>query len=164
VNVQRYKIFIDFKNDFSFSFKFCIFAFIFLERFIIVEILVNKGIKGYKEQEVAYKDTAKAYESGLVEVFATPAMIALMENTACSSVNDFLPEGFATVGTSVSIEHLKATPLGAKVWCESVLEFQEDRKLTFSVTVYDETGIIGKGTHERFIINVKKFMEKLNKK
>jgi len=129
-----------------------------------MEVIINKGIKGYKEQEVAYKDTAKAYESGLVEVFATPAMIALMENTAYSSVNNFLPEGFATVGTSVNIEHLKATPLGEKVWCESVLESYQDKKLTFSVTAYDETGIIGKGTHERFIINAEKFMEKLNKK
>ena len=126
-----------------------------------MEILINQGIKGYKEQKIEYKDTAKSYKSGLVEVFATPAMIALMENTAYSSVNSSLPEGFATVGTSVNIEHLKATPLGAKVWCESVLEYQEDRKLVFSVSAYDETGIIGKGTQERAIINVEKFMNRL---
>ena len=129
-----------------------------------MEIPITKGIKGYKEQEVCSKDTAKAYQSGLVEVFATPAMIALMENTAYSSVNELLPQGFATVGTSVNVEHLKATPLGAKVWCESVLEAQEDRKLAFSVTAYDQTGIIGKGTHERVIVHVEKFMDKLNKK
>ena len=129
-----------------------------------MEIIINKGIKGYKEQEVTHKDTAKSYKSGLVEVFATPAMIALMENTAYSSVNDFLPKGFATVGTQLNIEHLKATPLGAKVWCESVLEAQEGKKLIFSVIAYDETGIIGKGTHERFIIDIEKFMEKLNKR
>jgi len=129
-----------------------------------MEIVINKGIKGYKEQEVTYKDTAKSYESGSIEVFATPAMIALMENTVHTSVNDFLPEGFTTVGTLVNVNHFKATPLGEKVWCESVLEYKEDRKLVFSVTAYDQTGIIGKGTHERFIINMKKFMEKLNKK
>ena len=129
-----------------------------------MEIIINEGIKGYKEQEVSDKDTAKAYKSGLMEVFATPAMIALMENTAYTSVNDFLPEGFTTVGTLVNVEHTKATPLGAKVWCESVLESQEGRKLIFSVTAYDETGIIGQGTHERFIINVEKFMEKLKNK
>jgi predicted thioesterase len=128
-----------------------------------MEIIIDKGIKGYKEQQVELQDTAKAYKSGLVEVFATPAMIALMEHTAHSSVSNFLPEGFATVGIQLNIEHSKATPMGAKVWCESVLEVQEGRKLLFSVTAYDETGIIGKGTHERFIINVEKFMDKLKK-
>ncbi len=129
-----------------------------------MEIIISKGIKGYKEQKVECKDTAKAYGSGLIEVFATPAMIALMENTSHTSINDLLPEGFATVGTQLNIEHSKATPLGAKVWCESVLESQDGRKLTFSVTAYDETGVIGKGMHERFIISIEKFMEKLNKK
>ncbi|MDR2408283.1 MAG: thioesterase family protein [Bacteroidales bacterium] len=126
-----------------------------------MEIIINKGIEGYREQQVTLKDTAKAYESGLVEVFATPAMVALMENTAHTSVNDFLPEGFTTVGIQLNIEHTKATRLGAKVWCKSVLEYQEGRKLFFSVIAYDETGIIGTGTHERFIVNVEKFMEKL---
>ena len=129
-----------------------------------MEIIIDKGIKGYKEQEVTFNDTAKSYESGLLEVFATPAMIALMENTAYCSVNDFLPEGFTTVGTKLNIEHLKATPLGEKVWCESILEVQEGRKIIFSVIAYDKTGIIGKGTHERFIIDKEKFMDKLNKR
>ncbi len=128
-----------------------------------METVIYKGIKGYQEQKVEYKDTAKAYGSGQVEVFATPAMIALMENTSHTSINNLLPEGFATVGTQLNIEHFKATPLGSKVWCESVLESQEGRKLTFSVTAYDETGVIGKGMHERFIINIEKFMNKLNK-
>jgi predicted thioesterase len=128
-----------------------------------MEIIINKGIKAYKEQQVELKDTAKAYGSGLVEVFATPALIALMENTAHTSVNDFLPEGFATVGIEINIEHSKATPLGEKVWCESVLEAQEGRKLLFSVTAYDKTGVIGKGTHKRFIVNMEQFMDKLKK-
>ena len=126
-----------------------------------MEIIIDKGIKGYCEQQVTQKDTAKAYGSGLVEVFATPAMIALMEQTAHTSLQDFLPKGFATVGTHLDIEHSKATSLGAKVWCESVLESQDGRKLFFSVIAYDESGVIGKGTHERFIINVEKFMDKL---
>jgi len=126
-----------------------------------MEITIKKGVKGYHEQQVMLKDTAKAYGSGLVEVFATPAMIALMEHTAHTSLHDFLLEGFTTVGTHLNIEHSKATPLGAKVWCESVLESQDGRKLTFSVTAYDESGIIGRGTHERFIINIEKFMDKL---
>ena len=128
-----------------------------------MEIIINKGVKGYKEQNVSHKDMAKAYASGLVEVFATPAMIALMESTAYLSVDDLLPQGFSTVGTLVNIEHIKATPLGSKVYCESVLEHQQDRKLTFLVTAYDQTGIIGQGTHERSIINIEKFMKKLIK-
>ena len=126
-----------------------------------MDIIIKQGTKGYHQQEVMMKDTAKAYGSGLVEVFATPAMIALMEYTAHTSIHDFLPEGFATVGTQLNIEHSKATPLGAKVWCESVLESQDGRKLTFSVAAYDETGLIGKGTHERYIIDVEKFINKL---
>lgn len=126
-----------------------------------MDIIIEKGAKAHQEQQVEMKNTAKAYGSGLVEVFATPAMIALMENTAHTSVHKFLPKGFATVGTRLNVEHSKATPLGKKVWCESVLESQEGRKLIFSVTAYDETGIIGKGMHERFIINVEKFLEKL---
>jgi predicted thioesterase len=126
-----------------------------------MDIIIEKGITAYQEQQVEMKDTAKVYGSGLLEVFATPAMIALMENTAQTSVHEFLPQGFATVGTHLNVEHSKATPLGKKVWCESVLESHEGRKLIFSLTVHDETGIIGKGTHERFIVNVEKFMDKL---
>ena len=126
-----------------------------------MEIIIKKGIKGHQQQQVALKDTAKTYGSGSVEVFATPAMIAMMEQTAHTSLQNFLPEGFTTVGTHLNIEHSKATPLGAKVWCESVLESQDGRKLTFSVIAYDESGIIGKGTHERFIVNIEKFMSKL---
>lgn len=126
-----------------------------------MEFILKDGIKGYSEQTVAYKDTAKAYGSGLVEVFATPAMIGLMENTAHLSVNDLLPKGFVSVGTLVNVEHLRATPLGEKVWCETVLQIVDGRKLHFSVSAFDAKGIIGKGTHERFIVNVEKFMDAL---
>ena len=119
------------------------------------------GIKGYGEQVVENKDTAKSYGSGLVEVYATPAMIGLMENTAHISVNGLLPQGCISVGTRVNIEHLRATPLGEKVWCETVLEAIDGRKLQFTVAAFDSKGLIGKGTHERFVVNVEKFMSKL---
>ena len=126
-----------------------------------MNITLTAGIKGYGEQVVENKDTAKAYGSGLVEVYATPAMIGLMENTAHISIGNLLPEGCISVGTLVNIEHLRATPLGEKVWCETVLENVNGRKLTFSVSAFDNKGIIGKGTHERFVVNTEKFMAKL---
>ena len=123
--------------------------------------ILQAGIKGYGEQVVESKDTAKAYGSGLVEVYATPAMIGLIENTAHISVSGALPEGCISVGTLVNIEHLRATPLGEKVWCETVLDAINGRKLLFSVAAFDSKGLIGKGIHERFVVNTEKFMSKL---
>lgn len=100
------------------------------------------------------------YGSGLVEVFATPAMIALMENTCYKSVMEFLPEGYGTVGTKVDIVHIKATAVGKKVSCKSELIEIDRKRLVFSVKAFDEDGEIGSGIHERFIINVEKFMGK----
>ncbi|MBN3034519.1 MAG: thioesterase family protein [Bacteroidales bacterium] len=107
-------------------------------------------------------DTASAYGSGLVDVFATPAMIALMERTAQESVQGFLPEGYITVGTEVSIRHLKATPIGVKVICNSVLIEAEGSRLTFDVAVTDDGGKAGEGTHVRFIVEKERFMRKLS--
>jgi fluoroacetyl-CoA thioesterase len=119
------------------------------------------GIQGRQEITVAQKDTASAYGSGLVEVFATPAMIALMENTAHQSVQPHLPDGHLTVGFEVNIRHLKATPVGAMVWAESELLKVEGKKLTFSVRAFDEGGEIGSGTHTRYIVHQQKFMSRL---
>lgn len=125
-----------------------------------MDICIEKGIEGFEEQIVSYEDTAAKYGSGLVEVFATPAMIALMEKTCLKSVLPFLPEGFGTVGTMVNVFHTKATPLGMKVTCESKLIEVDRKRLLFEVVAKDEVGEIGKGFHERFIIDIKKFMER----
>lgn len=122
---------------------------------------LHTGIKGKLEKIVAPKDTATAYGSGLVEVFATPAMIALMENTAHTSLKEYLPEGFLTVGSDVNIKHIKATAVGKRVWAVSEITLIEGKKLTFSVEAFDEDGKIGFGTHTRYIVNKQRFMESL---
>ena len=110
---------------------------------------------------VTENDTAMRYGSGLLDVYATPAMIAFMENTAHQSVGKFLSDDETTVGIEVCVKHLKATPLGMTVTCEAALKNIDGRKLTFTVKAWDEKGLIGEGTHERFVVNKEKFLSKL---
>ena len=122
------------------------------------------GIKGRREQTVTAGMSAARIGSGLVEVFATPMMVALIEQTCLESVIPYLEEGQGTVGTLVNVSHVSATPVGMRVWCESELVEVDRRRLVFKVKAYDECGLIGEGTHERFVIDNSKFMEKIKKK
>lgn len=126
--------------------------------------MLETGITGKQEVLAEESNSAKTMGSGTLDVFATPAMIALMEKTAWMSVADQLEEGFGTVGISLDVAHSAPTPLGMKVTCESELTKVEGRKLIFHVKAYDEKGMIGEGTHERFIIQNEKFQEKANQK
>ena len=126
--------------------------------------MIAKGIKGRLEQTVTPEMSAARVGSGLVDVFATPMMVALIEQTCYESVLPHLDEGQGTEGTLVNVSHLSATPIGMRVWCESELTEVDRRRLVFSVKAYDEAGLIGEGTHERFIIDTAKFMEKLKSK
>ncbi|SET94003.1 Predicted thioesterase [[Clostridium] aminophilum] len=126
--------------------------------------MIETGIKGRQETIVTEENSAKAVGSGTLLVFATPAMIALIEETAWKSVASSLGEGEGTVGTKLDVAHISATPVGMKVWCETELTEVDRRRLVFTVAVYDEKGKIGEGTHERFIISNEKFMEKANAK
>jgi fluoroacetyl-CoA thioesterase len=119
------------------------------------------GIEGIQELLVTPDKTATAYGSGTVDVFATPAMIALMEKTALESVLPFLPDGHVTVGTEVHISHLRATLLGKTVRCHSILKSVNDRQLIFEVRATDEKGLIGSGMHTRYIVDKLRFMSKL---
>lgn len=121
---------------------------------------LTKGITGRKEIIVTKEKTAAVVGSGLLEVFATPMMIALMEEVASESVAAYLGEGSTTVGTLVNVSHVAATPVGATVYCETLLTEVEGRRLVFSVKAYDNAGLIGEGTHERFIVFSEKFMTK----
>jgi predicted thioesterase len=123
--------------------------------------MLRIGLEYELEIIVTPKDTAKAYGSGLVEVFATPAMIALMEKTSLELVTPFLEPGKNTVGTEVHVKHIKATPLGQRVQSWAQLTEMDGNKLTFSVEAYDENGLIGSGFHKRYIIDEAQFMAKL---
>ena len=122
--------------------------------------MIDTGIKGHLETTVTDEVCADRIGSGLVKVFATPMMIALIEQTCNESVNPFLEEGQGTVGTHIDVSHLSATPVGMKVWCDSELIEVDRRRLLFRVSAFDECGLIGEGTHERFIIDSAKFQAK----
>ena len=125
---------------------------------------IEVGLKGRSETVVTQHNTANAIGSGLVPVFATPYMIALMENAAVHAVQAGLEPGQGTVGTSLNVTHDAATPVGMKVWAEAELTALEGKKLTFAVRAFDEAGPIGGGVHERFIITVDRFLAKAEAK
>lgn len=125
---------------------------------------ITVGMKGRAETMVTPENTAAAVGSGLVPVFATPAMIALMENAAVNAVQEALEEGQGTVGTLLNVSHDAATPVGMKVWAEAEVTAVEGRKLTYTVTAFDEAGPIGKGEHQRFIIQADRFLAKAQAK
>jgi predicted thioesterase len=122
---------------------------------------LKPGIKYKTEIIVEKENTATAFGSGTTEVFATPAMIAFMEHAAMNCVKIFLLEGNSTVGIHINVSHIKATPVGMKVYCKAKLLEIDGRKLMFEVIASDEEGGIGSGTHTRFIINEKEFIDKL---
>lgn len=127
--------------------------------------MLETGIKGRQEITVTKENSASAVGSGLLDVFATPAMVALMEKTAWMSIAPYLDEGEGTVGTKLDLAHTSATPVGMRVWCESELIEVDGRRLVFKVEAFDDKGSVGGGTHERFIIKNEKFMAKaLSKK
>ena len=125
---------------------------------------VEIGMKGRAETVVTQDNTARAAGSGLVPVFATPWMIALMENAAVGAVQAALAPDEGTVGTRLDVTHDAATPIGMRVWAEAEVTAVEGRKLTFAVSSWDEAGMIGGGTHERFIIKPERFLAKTQSK
>lgn len=125
---------------------------------------IKKGLKGTATVKAENGRLASAMGSGCLDVFATPAMIALMENAACNALEDFLEGDETTVGTALDVQHLSATPEGMDVTAEAVLTDVNGREFTFDVTASDEAGLIGKGTHKRFLVYSGKFLEKTQSK
>ena len=125
---------------------------------------LQPGLTGQAETTVTQANTAAAMGSGLLPVFATPCMAALMEAAAVDACQTALDEGSGTVGTRLEITHDPATPIGMTVRAEAVLTAAEGRKLTFTVRAFDGAGPIGGGIHERFIIDNDRFLAKARKR
>lgn len=126
--------------------------------------MLKAGIKSIETVKVDDTNTAAAMGSGTLKVFATPSMIALMEKTAWKSVESYLEEGEGSVGTALDVKHVSATPIGMTVRCESELIETDGRRLVFKVSAYDDVGLIGEGTHQRFIVKGDKFQAKADSK
>ena len=122
------------------------------------------GAKGRVDGIVTDERTAAAIGSGSVEVFATPYMIAAMENAACEAIRPYYGQGENSVGTKLDVSHDAATPVGMKYWAEAEVVEVDRRRIVLKVTAYDETGVIGSGVHERFIIQMEKFLAKAEAK
>jgi predicted thioesterase len=125
-----------------------------------MDLKLQIGLEGMKSETVTAANTAIAYGSGGVAVYATPAMIGLMEGACLSAVDPLLDEGTATVGTAINVSHLAATPLGMQVRAKAKLVDIAGKRLTFTVEAYDEKEKIGEGRHERYIIHLDKFLQK----
>ena len=125
---------------------------------------LKPGLVGQKTETVTENNTAVALGSGGLPVYATPAMIALMEAAALSAVDPLLPPGCSTVGTDLNIRHISATPQGMEVSARAELLSVDGRLLSFTVEAFDGAGKIGEGTHSRFVVENEKFLAKTKSK
>lgn len=122
------------------------------------------GLKGEAHTVVVHENTAANYATGAVEVFATPAMIGLMEEASFVAISEAMEEGQTSVGILVNVRHLAATPLGQKVRAEAEVIEVDGKRIVFKVAAYDEQEKIGEGTHERFLVNFQRFIERVSSK
>ena len=121
---------------------------------------ITTGMKMTLTDTVTMDNAAKTLGSGSLLVYGTPAMLLLVEKTAVALLEGHLDEGMTTVGTNLNVDHVSATPLGAEVELTEI----DRKRLVFSVEVKDAAGVIGKGTHERFIVQAEKFQQKADGK
>lgn len=115
-----------------------------------------------KRKKLEAKDSALSYGSGMLNVLASPAMISFMEECSHKLLLECLSEGQDSVGTEINVKHLKATPIGMKIECKVEVIEIDGKSVLFKVEAWDEKGKIGEGTHQRFIIDVERFMKKIN--
>ena len=124
-------------------------------------MILEKGLSAQARTVVSAANFARTMGSGDMEVFATPAMVALMEQAACEAVAGALAEGSTSVGAEMNVTHIKPSGEGAEVTATAVLTAVEGRKLTFNVGARDAEGLIGEGTHVRFVVDRERFMARL---
>lgn len=122
------------------------------------------GLTGRADALVTSDKTAAACGSGSLPVLGTPFMLALMEEATCNSLDGALEEGKSSVGVSMEVQHSAASPVGIKVWAESELTKIDGKMLTFTVTAYDEAGVIGTASITRCIIRSESFVARCNAK
>ena len=127
-------------------------------------MMIPVGAKGRADMTVTPDKTAAAVGSGSLEVFATPWMCAMMELAACNALAPYYDEGQSSVGTKLDISHDAATPVGMNVCAEAEVVEVDRRRIVFRVAAWDETGLIGKGAHERFLIDAERFLAKVEAK
>lgn len=129
-----------------------------------MELQLQTGLKGETSEQVTTENTAVRYGSGSLQVYATPAMIGLLEAASLAAVEPHLPPGLSTVGIAVNISHIAATPVGMHVRATAELIEIAGKKLSFRVEAFDEKEKIGEGTHQRYIIDIQKFLQKTESK
>lgn len=123
--------------------------------------MLEKGLTAVSRTTVTPQNTAAAMGSGDMPVFATPAMVALMENAAMLAVAGALPEGATTVGAEMNVTHIKPSGLGTEIIASAVVTEVDERKITFTVGARDAEGLIGEGTHVRFVVDRARFLAKV---
>jgi fluoroacetyl-CoA thioesterase len=125
---------------------------------------IHPGLAAEQVTTVTVEQTARHLGSGGIEVYATPAMIALIEAAAVAAIDPLLPVGQASVGMALDVRHLAATPLGEQVRARAEVTAVDGRRVTFHVEAWDAHEQIGEGTHTRFVIDVARFMKRLDEK
>ena len=125
---------------------------------------IQLGLTGEKTTTVGDTLLTTHLGSGSIEVYATPAMIALMESAAVAAIDSLLPDAQASVGIVLNVKHLAATPPGQQVRARAEVIGVDGRKVTFKVQAWDEHELIGEGTHTRYVIDVARFVERAQSK
>ena len=125
---------------------------------------LEPGLTGHASTMVTEDKTAYALGSGNVKAYSTPAMVALLEGAAVEALRSRLGEGQTSVGISLNIKHLAATPVGMTVKAIATLKEVDGRRLVFDVSVSDEIELIGQGTHERFVVDRERFEKRVREK
>lgn len=130
----------------------------------MIDFGLEKGMKGVSQVIVNPQNMAESFSRPMPPSFATPMLVSLMDNAAIEAVKEKLPDGYITVGSSISIKHLAPTPEGMAVTAEAELKDIYVNRLIFEVTAYDEVEKIGEGNVERYIIDLEKFSKTILKK
>ncbi len=125
---------------------------------------IKPGVVGEKTTTVTQELTAQHLGSGGLAVYSTPSMVALMEGAAVAAIDPLLPQGQASVGVSLNIRHLAATPVGRKVRARAEVTAVEGRQVTFTIQSWDERELIGEGSHTRFVIDIARFKQRVQAK